>query len=233
MKQFIVILGLVISVNHASAQFGNEYAIGIEINPNLVVPENKIDELNETQSEFNYSIGLVYSTSLNSRINLVTGINYTRISYSQKDYSTLFPSDFNPATGGPIIEKSWKEDFNDNYYLGIPLEVNIGVSQENKNLFLKLGYEYLFHAQSEINSVLFPCGVEDKLRVFELDNNNLHKLKFGLGYEIKTSSIFSLIIEPEFEYYVSKIHRDADLYSNSLVSFGINLKAMMNGSRSL
>lgn len=230
MKKAIIILitVFVINVNQTIAQDARNNSFGISINPFVVVPEKKIEHLNETTVELNVALGFVYFKDISPKIRLVSGLNYSQISFSQKDYSPLWPSDHN-GRGGALLEKSWKQDNYKSHYLGLPINLNYSFLKQKNSLYVSLGFEYMLDIKNELNTVNFICGQErtDISTSPGYDNNNLSKLIFGIGYEISNSNHFKLLIEPEFEYYLNSLYKDLPLYSNSIITYGVNFKVML------
>lgn len=209
-------------------QINKSFTYGIKVNANLLTAEKTMEEQDEKSSTLNFSFGLVLAKKLNSSLTLMSGVNFSQVNYlfGERDFSPVWPSDIDDNFG-VNQERSWLRSFNKSIFVGIPVELHLFPLKE-KNLFIKLGYEQMFHVNTELEGVHFVGGVEGSHVEGSgvLVNNGLNKLRVGFGYEIDTKQFYSLVIEPEFEYYLSKSHKNVPLYDRAITSLGLSLRVM-------
>ncbi len=201
-------------------------SFGVKVNPLWTSFESQHEE---SYNELNFSMGIAYSRKIGPKWKLITGLNYTKLNFNGiKDFSPLWGCDHN-GNGGVDIFNSWRQIRMESTFLGIPLELNFS-PLKNRSIFISGGAEYMVNIINQGSIIHFVCGEEDldPSGAEAVANNNLIKVKLGIGYEILLGANFTLAIEPHVEYYLTDAFSDVNEFKNSISAIGLSIRLMMN-----
>lgn len=204
----------------AQVEVGELY-FGLVATPKLSWPDFEVAELGESSKEMggNLELSLFYQQS--ERIGVGIGAKLSIDQFNIKDYSPRLGCDFDIFTGTADPYSSWFADELTSTYLGIPISFRYHWPASKRAFFAKLGYEYLFHLGSDVNTVLWSCGTgtlltNNTLREINPNGSKL-SLGFGLMPKLNPNSKLRLIIEPELAYWLTTIYEE-DRLSDSIIN---------------
>ena len=94
---------------------------GISVMPQLNITSFGGSELVDNKSTVGIDVGGDIYFVLSPQFQFKTGIHFQKVRLNQRDYSPLFPADYNPVTGEVDIYKSYYE-FSSSYgFIGLPM----------------------------------------------------------------------------------------------------------------
>jgi len=189
---------------------------GISIMPQLNITSFGGSELIDNKTALGIDVGGDMYVDVSPQIQFKTVIHVQRVRLNQRDYSPMFPDDFNHVTGEVDIYKSYYE-FRSSYgFIGVPIEIKMKTSPEANHFYLLGGIHGRYKINSSGEVKLIESGVNTIMLdpdnyIFEARNTQVYFV-IGGGYELKAGSK-KLSFGPVLEYSTSKIF---DSLSDSL-----------------
>ena len=222
MKNVILILTLILcSVFLAKSQDEKIVHLGFNVTPKITQQVFEDADLGVGETLFGFGGGLDIYYDVSNLLQLKTGLQYNYYQVSQIDYSPTFPDD-NNGNGSVDIYSSWLEDIYKIHYLGVPVEGRLKVAGEENHIYAKAGIEALFKVADMRESYIVESQtVREKIQNNPLTElqNIVFKAKIGIGYEFKMADKMKLYVEPQLEYSLTGIYKEAgiidDLTDNS------------------
>ena len=188
----------------SSTLFGQEqtedlFHFGISVNPKLTIPYVDNPELIESINTINYSLSADLFYKVSDRFELKSGLNFSPVRLSQKDFSLTFGCDID-SQANVDIRNSFTKENNVLLYLGIPLEGRLKFSN---NIYWKVGGEFLNLVYDRSVITLVECGMNEREingNVLKEFNKTIFKLRTGLGVETNFKKDKKMYFEPQLEY---------------------------------
>jgi Outer membrane protein beta-barrel domain len=165
-------------------------------NDYIIVSRNE-----KENSSFNYDIGATICYLLNEKINIETGIQYTKKGYSFKNQYLVFE---NP-TGNDLVYANGKYNFN---YLDFPFKINIEFGK--KRIAFAAGIGFMANALIGNNQKLYVTYADGRNEIrtvkndFEFRKFNISSI-FSAGINCKINNKSNLKIAPTFQYGIVSI----------------------------
>lgn len=225
-KTTLLIATLLLSLPLFS-QLSRKLSYGIEINPKVVTSTFNENELTEFSNLIIASMVSNVYLDFSTRYSFKTGLSFNFLRIDQIDYSITFGCDFNGT--GADFENSWIRTNYSNYYIGLPLENKLNITNKKHHPYVKMGGEFLFLVGASGDNRIYECGLplhpstSLEIEPFPV----LFLLDLGIGFEFCFEHDRKFYIEPQVEYSVDRIFQQPPLgtpyliYNNRILNIGI------------
>ena len=192
---------------------------------NLKQVHLKSDDKNYSILKSSFGIGLEanYFHSFNSKWALKTGIELSYLSSKMEDYSLIFGCDINIGLG--INEQhSFTESSLKWYYIGVPIEFQFNIINNENRLYLKAGGKVLVKIFDDHSILLYECGINPRKveNLFHKSERVIGEVNIGLGYEFNIRPKVKLFLEPNIEYHMTNIFEPLSVFSEVKKSRRLN-----------
>lgn len=230
MKAALTILFILSSIAFAFGQEEKAISFSVEVRPELVLQNVTQSEQLETSSSVGGAIGARVFFDLAPWIKVGSGVDFTYIPISQKDYSIIWGCDI-VQTITPIHLHSWIINDYSAYYIGIPLEVQLSLTRGQHSFYISGSGAFQFIAKDLTARYSHECnGQYISLYPESLPFGHLNtfiQIGFGLGYEVALNNRHSLFFEPACHLNLSNITGDGKLSftetKNKLTAYRLGL----------
>ena len=225
LRKPLLIIFFITLLYQARAQELGRVSFGTSFYAEQAVPLFDATNLTDQNNSFGFRIAIDFYYDLNDRIQFNSGLLYKDLGLNYIDYSPLFPCD-SEGDGSADAFSSW---FNNEFqirYLGLPFQVKYKLLGDANHLYIKPGFSLLFKLNDDKVTTVHSCGSPsyeiDASVAFDIKSSAL-SFNLGIGSELGLSKQIKFIIEPEFEYGITKFfNRAPDAISNSrFLSYGI------------
>lgn len=216
---------LLLLINFINAQ--SKHEIGINYAPNYFIrTADRLLLQKQNKMAISHKIGFVYKYSLNNKIKILTGINYSMLKeHSNYDYvHSLPPSEYEflyPWNSSCFQDrKTLSSSF---YFIEIPFSLEYFIS---KNFYLSTGLNNTFFIKHEL-------WTDINMKYKSIYNYSPYMIEYnlGIGFFIKLTNTINLYINPYFQtsinYFMSTKHLDVN-YKNYVNQLGININITFN-----
>lgn len=221
MKQLQLLLPTLFLTISLFSQDLKNVNFGLEINPKMVTQIFDNNKLAESSSWIGAAVAGNIYLNFSPRHSIKTGLSFNLIKIEQLDYSLTFGCDFDGSM--VVFGNSFSSVNYSIYYLGIPLENKLNLTNKKNHPYLKVGGEVLFNIGTTGKHQIHECGTN----ILEPSNSAavfpfLLLLDVGIGYELTLKNERKFYIEPQVEYSVSRVFRKSTLLNNSrLLNIGL------------
>lgn len=148
-------------------------------------------ELASSVTKPGVAFGLYEHFDVSQRLQLRIGCAYSLSTLLSKDYSPLFPNDYDPSTGQVDVYKSYVLNEVSLRQVFLPLHVRYKLGNASKHFFLAGGLEFRIVTSEKYDARIFESGVN----VLEFDTRPFYKSRnpnlaahFEFGYELPLKS---------------------------------------------
>ena len=218
----LIVLVMLMGGRQATAQLANgSFRMGVIATPKVNRIDFEAPDLGENRTKLGYNLEFSLFYQQSNRIGVGIGAKLSVDQFDIKDYSPRLGCDFDVITGTADAYSSWFADELTSTYLGIPISFRYHWPTSKRAFFAKLGYEYLFHLSSDVNTVLWSCGTGTLLTNNTLREVNPNGSKLSLGFglmpKLNANGKLRLVIEPELAYWLTSIYEE-DRLSDSIIN---------------
>lgn len=242
MKKSILFIFSLLIVGAAKSQ---NPVFGFEINPKM---SNQIfkkapsgNSLNSgfgesNKSRFGGNIAATVFFDISPKFSIKSGLNISKYSIDQNDYSIIFGCDIDPSTGYNFYN-SWINSDYSMTYLGIPIEGILALSKNDAHPYVSFGGELLINLSSSGDNTLYNCkdhGPNISKWPVEIEaNKSLLLLNMSIGYEIPVSEIGKLYFGVTMAGSTGNVMTNRDNKTDILVGTNLFTYGLSIGVRGL
>lgn len=214
MKQFIILLGLLILIGEAS----NGQASNVFFFDEFSASVNRTNLQNDnTEDRYGFGLGAYHSFRSDKKLNIVFGVEYNRTSQFKK---SMYEGHFAHATDLTYTI----------HCISIPIGIRANWGSKTK-VFIETGgfadfiisanrkgkmHTYLPDENNQIDNTV--TDIDEKVKL-----SNSIGLYFGVGIRIPVST-YELVVKPEYKFGINKLYSYQDDIFNRYFRLNVGLK---------
>jgi hypothetical protein len=187
--------------------------VGVSVTPQLGMLASTTDDFWESEPAFCGRADFELSFRISDRLKAMSGIGLQKANINQRDYSPNFPADY--QNGEVLVKLSYYEFLYDYLAMGIPLGIELALSEKPHHLYLQGSLITRYVIDHEITYQLIESGLITHPIELEGSGIEMRKMQFlvssGIGYSFRLNQKQSVSIGASLEYSLRSILNDESI----------------------
>lgn len=154
----------------------------------------------------NYRTGLNVSIRMSDKLWLKSGFRFASVGYTSKtQYNLVFPDEYDPVTGEPILQPSLPREVRYTYnywFLEMPVMARWIFSEKKFVPYAEFGFSGIYYLTTRTR---YTTETENLVYRLESPVNSVYQVtaNLGVGINVYVSPMSNMFVQPNFRYHLS------------------------------